>query len=171
MNTLTAWALLAACFVSGAGLSWQAGRAPLLAQLAQQAQAHATEKQHQAEAAAAILAAAQVRGNALTARLLNQQAHIDQLTTEARRAIPQVTSGRPCLGLAALRLLDSAPGLAVAGLPPAAGSAAAEGGPLALDSDIARWAIDAGAAYEVCRARFDALSDWHAAAASGESHD
>lgn len=147
-----------------AGLGWQLGRAPLKVQLAQLSESYAKGKRLAAERAMSDLQAAQARGDALATGLLNQQTHIDQLKTEARRAIPQVTSRRPCLGPAALRVLDSAPGLDVAGLPPAAGGAAAEGGPVALDSDIAGWAVDAGAAHEVCRARLDALIDWHAPA-------
>jgi prophage endopeptidase len=150
-------------------LGWSLGRAPLQVQLAQQTADHASEKRLAAEKATSDLQAAQARGDALSTGLLNQQARIDQLTMEARRAIPQVTTGRPCLGPAALRVLDSAPGLDVAGLPPAAGGAAAEGGPIATDTDIAGWAVDAGAAYEVCRARFGALIDWHALPLAPES--
>lgn len=160
------WLALLAIVVLPLGLAgavgWQAGRAPLKVQLAQQSADHAAKKRQAAEQAAITLQAAQARGDALTTGLLNQQTKIDQLTTEARRAIPQVTTGRPCLGPAALRLLDSAPGLDVAGLPPATGGAAAAGGPVATDTDIAGWTVDAGAAFGVCRARLDALIDWHA---------
>jgi prophage endopeptidase len=142
-------------------LGWNQGRAPLKVLLAELSASYAKGKRLAAERAISDLQAAQARSDALSAGLLHQQATIDQLKTEARRAIPQVTTGRPCLGPAALRVLDGAPGLDVAGLPPAAGGAAAEGGPVATDTDIAGWAVDAGAAYEVCRARFDALIDWH----------
>lgn len=161
MNASVAWTCWALMFLCGGGLGWQVGRAPLKVQLAQQAKAYATEKQHLVEATVTMLAAAQTRGDALTTGLLQQQTHIDQLTTEARHAIPQVTAGKPCLGPAALRLLDSAPGLSVNGLPPATGGAAAANGRIATDTDIAGWSLDAGAQYEVCRARLDALIGWH----------
>ena len=155
--------LLCLCaFISGAALGWNLGRAPLQVQLARQIESHASEKQRAAEQAAAALQAAQDRGDALTAGLLNQQTRIDQLKTEARRAIPQVTTGRTCLDQRALRVLDSAPGLAVAGLPPATSGAAAADGRIATDTDIAGWAVDAGGYYATCRARLDALIDWHA---------
>ena len=145
-------------------LGWNQGRAPLQVLLAQLSESYAKGKRLAAERAISDLQAAQARGDALATELLNQQTHIDQLKTEARRAIPQVTSRRPCLGPAALRVLDSAPGLDVAGLPPAASGAAAEGGPVATDTDIGGWAVDAGAAHDICRARLDALIDWHAPA-------
>ena len=158
---LASIAAMAVC-VGGAG--YELGRAPLKVQLAQQAKAYATEKQHLAEAAATLLAEAQARGDALTTGLLTQQTQIDQLKTEARRAIPLLTTGKPCLSAAALRVLDNAPGLDVAGLPPATGGAAAAGARIATDTDIGGWAVDAGAGFSVCRARLDALIDWHAAA-------
>lgn len=159
---------IAAIFACVAGAAWELGRAPLKVQLAQKqvllaqlAESAAKRKRLAAEKAVSDLQAAQARGDALSAGLLNQQATIDQLKTEARRAIPQVTSGRPCLGPAALRVLDSTPGLDVAGLPPAASGAAAEGGPVATDTDIGGWAVDAGAAYETCRARLATLIDFY----------
>ena len=178
MNGLTGWMIrqsgvlmfigLFMICAGCAGMGWNLGRAPLEVELAQQkvflaqlSESYAKGKRLAAEQAVSDLQAAQARGDALTTGLLHQQATIDQLTTEARRAIPQVTTGRPCLGPAALRVLDGAPGLDVAGLPPAAGGAAAEGGPVATDTDIAGWAVDAGAAHETCRVRFDALIDWH----------
>jgi len=171
MSRLVDLLCAATMLACAAGAGWEVGRAPLQVQLAQQSATHAAEKRKAAEQAASTLQAAQARGDALSTGLLNQQTTIDQLKTEARRAIPQVTTGKPCLGPAALRVLDSAPGLDVAGLSPATGGAAAEGGPVATDADIAGWVVDAGAQYEVCRARFGALIDWYAAAPTGELHD
>lgn len=171
MSTLVSWlfrlspplllvgmAMMAAGFT---GMGWSLGRTPLLVQLARQSEAYMAEKKQLAEQAAQTLQAAQDRGDALTTGLLNQQTRIDKLKTEAHHAITQVTTGKPCLGPAALRLLDSAPGLGVNGLPTTTGGAAAADGRVALDSDIAGWAVDAGAQYEVCRARLDALIDFY----------
>ena len=166
MSPLAAWGCVAAVFLGGAALGgqvgWELGRAPLKVQLTQLSESYAMGKRLAAERAVSDLQAAQARGDALATGLLKQQATIDQLTTEARRAIPQVTFQRPCLGPAALRLLDSAPGLDVAGLSPATGSAPAADERTATDTDVAGWAVDAGAAHEVCRARLAALIDWHA---------
>lgn len=146
----------------GAGTGWFVGRMPLQLKLAQQTQTYASEKQHAAEQAASILQAAQARGDALSAGLLNQQAQIDQLKKDKLHAVTQVTTGRACLRGDALRLLDGAPGLRVDGLPPATGGALAADGAIATDTDITGWAIDSGAQYEVCRTRLNALIDWHA---------
>jgi len=106
------------------------------------------------------LQAEQVRGDALSTGLLHQQTQIDQLKTEKHEALTLATTGRPCLGSPALRVLNTAPGITVRSLPPATSSAVAADGPFATDTDIASWVIDAGSAFEVCRARLDALIDW-----------
>lgn len=104
---------------------------------------------------------AQLRGDGLSRSLLATQQQIDQLKTEKLHAISQATIGRPCFNGPTLRLLDQAPGLSVSGLPPATSGVAATGEPVSTDTDIARWAVDAGAQFEVCRARLDALIGWH----------
>lgn len=155
--------LLAGVALSTAfGLGWSAGRAPLQTRLAEQDSAHSREKLRTFEQAAEVLKTAQDRGDALTTTLAQRQAWIDQLTREKRHAVSTVTTGRACLDGPALRLLDGAPGLRVAHLPPTASGAAAADAPIATDTDITGWSLDAGAQYETCRARLDALIDWHA---------
>ena len=151
--------LITAAFIGGA-IGWIAGRVPLHMQIAAITTQHATERAQLAQHAAATLQAAQVRGDALSVGLLNQQAQINQLKQDHREALKQATTGRPCLDGPALRLLNSAPGLGVRDLSPATGSALAAGGRIATDTDIALWIADAGADYEVCRARLNALIDW-----------
>jgi hypothetical protein len=137
-----------------------------VARLKDQADASAlAASQAQADAAAArtatsVLQGAQARGDALTIALLHSQTQVSQLQKAAHAAITQATTGRTCLDEPALRVLDTAPGLSVAGLPQAGGGAAATGGATATDTDISGWAIDAGAAYETCRSRLDALIDF-----------
>lgn len=133
----------------------------------------------QAQAAVLALQAAQVRGDALTTALVASQAQIDQLKQEAHRAISTATTGRTCLDAAALRVLKHASGITL--MPTAPGGAAAAPAPAAsaagnpapdpaeptddtlsaTDTQVAHWSVDAAAAYEVCRARLDALIDWH----------
>lgn len=120
-------------------------------------------KQTLAERAAReALQAAQKRGDALTTTLLAQQLQIDQFKTEKRHAISQATTGRACLNSPTLRLLNDAPGLSVSDMPAATSGAAAASEPVATDTDIALWVADAAGAFEVCRARLDALIGWHA---------
>lgn len=125
-------------------------------------------------------------------RLAAADAARAQAKKERDDAINRATTGRACLGSSALRVLDGAPGLRVAARPdttaspdathaalaadtgergrepegPAdAGQTAAAGlsGPVATDTGVARWMLAAGAQYEQCRARLDALIDYVAA--------
>lgn len=117
------------------------------------------------------LQAALARGDALSTGLLNQQDEINQLKTEKRDALTLASTGRPCLGSAALRLLNNAPGIRVKRLPAPTSSPAATSEPAAAagsddagystDTQAALWVLDAGAQFEVCRARLNALIDWH----------
>lgn len=134
------------------------------------------QAQYDRQAKADVLAA-QARGDALSTGLLVQQSQIDQLKSERKNAIKVATTGRACLGADALRVLDKSPGITVSGPTQAAGSTAAAGAApaadtysgagidaaVSTDTDIALWIIDAGAGFEVCRARLDALIDWHQA--------
>lgn len=160
LKSIGVWLLVCALAIGAAG-GWVVGRMPLKTQLAQLNAAHDRERVLQAAAALTALTEAQTRGDLLSSGLLTQQAHIDQLKAEKRHAITQATTGSTCLSEPALRLLNTAPGLTVAGLPQTTGSAVAAGERIATDTDISFWVIDAGAAYQVCRARLDALIDWH----------
>lgn len=166
LNPLAGWGLLlshavVACVSAALYGEWLGARYE--ARIATTATTHATEKQHAAEAATLQLTTAQTRGDALTTALLAAEAARATLLQEKRHAVAQNTTGRPCLGEPALRLLNSAPGLYVSGLPSpttAASSAAAAGERIATDTDITGWAIDAGAQYGVCKDRLDALIDF-----------
>lgn len=153
MGLLPLLALLLGLAIGSCG-GWTLGRARLQTEQEQQAE-------QAAEQAANALAAAQVRGEALSQALSARQDRIDQLTKEKRDAVTPVTTGRACLEPAALRVLDGAAGLQVARLPEAPGSPVAADAAIATDTDVARWALDAGARHEQCRARLDALIAWH----------
>lgn len=165
--------ILAGAALAAAGtVVWHTARAPLLVELAQLDRDHTREMLKTIERNTEVLQAANERGDQLLGVLEVRQDQINQLAREKRDAISKVTTGRTCLGEPALRLLNSAPGLRVSGLAPAVSGAAAAGAApapntddganvVSTDTDIAAWAIDAGAQYEVCRARLDALIDWH----------
>ena len=156
--------LLALGLVIGGWGGWTLGRARLQTEQAQQAE-------QAAERAATALAAAQARGDALSSALSERQDQIDRLTKEKRDAVAPATTGRTCLEPAALRMLDGAAGLQVARLPEAPRDPAAAGAAIATDTDVARWALDAGAQHEQCRARLDALIAWHQDDASLNPHE
>lgn len=152
---------------------------------------HAEQWRIFAEAAAARLREAQARGDALTDELMAASRAAELLRGELHEQIQLATQGRACLDAAALRVLDRAPGIAAAParVPPPARRAAAAGGadaagdsaqrggdgagqraeqrderdaePYATDTDLARWALDAGRQYDECARRLDALIDWH----------
>lgn len=165
MHSLIGLVISLACAASG---YWAGDHNRNNAWLATQAKAERQAKEE--------LQAAQARGNALSRTLLQQQEQIIQLKSEKLHALSQATTGRPCLNGPTLRLLDQAPGLDVRGLPPATGRTLATGGAIAApggddpvttdaayssDTQTARWIAEAAARFEVCRARLDALIEWH----------
>lgn len=123
-------------------------------------EAAAIDARNVAEHNSRALLDAQTRGDALTRQLAAATRAASRLRKERDDALQTATTGRVCLDAAALRVLDGAPGLAVA-LPTAAGGAAAADGAVATDTDVARWALGAGEQYEECRRRLDALIDFH----------
>lgn len=169
--------VLLAGAAAGAWLAWTLGRADVLLQLEQarteRAELHATHSETarlQALAAARGLQDAQARGNALSADLLGREAQIDQLTREKIHAINRLTTGRACLGAAAVRVLNQPSDTAPAGLEPVPetpSGAAATGGAFATDADVGNWAATARAEHEICRARLAALIGWHATPTTG----
>jgi len=114
-----------------------------------------------ATAAVKRLDEARQRGDALSDQLLTSTRQIDHLTKEKRHAVAQTTRGIACLGPRTLRLFDGAAGLRLAAPAEAASGVAAADGPVATDTDLATWIVDAGAQYEQCRQRLDRLIDWH----------
>ena len=146
---------------------------------------HAEQWRLLAERAAADLQAAQARGDVLTEELMAATRAAELLRGELHEQIDLATQGRACLDAAALRVLDRAPGIAARPVPAAPRRAAAAGGAQpaadptqpaggaqlgaelepdersASDTDLARWALSAGARYDECARRLDALIDWH----------
>ena len=142
------------------------------------------QRADQAEAALAEVERLRAVGDELTRRLTAEQAARDAAYKERDDAIQRATTGGPCLRSTALRVLDGAPGIRVAGLPEAAAGAAAGGAAAAAaagdaaraaadlaaddapaqaavtDTDAARWILQAGAMYETCRGRLHALIDF-----------
>lgn len=164
------WLALAAGVAAGAYGGYTFGRAPLQLELAQAHQASAESQRQQAQASLRALHAAQQRGDQLSQRLAASERQRARLTQEKTHAIRQATVGRTCLDAAALRLLHHAPGLSVEHadrLPAPTSGAAAARALVATDTDIATWAIHAGAQHQSCRERLQALIDWHADASQG----
>lgn len=180
------WGLPLAALLAGAAAggwaAWELGRAPLRTENAELRVAYAQASELAVQAAARRLQQAHERSESLASQLADTLLANKQLSQEKTHALQRVSIGRACLSDRALRVLDSAPGLRVAGLdelPAPEPAAAAAGGAapthtnqpgerperVATDADIGTWAIAAGAQFEACRARLDALIDWHGPAA------
>ncbi|WP_374503039.1 hypothetical protein [Zoogloea sp.] len=141
------------------GIAIGAGAAVTLknAQFALLERNHAQAAARDQAAQLARVRAAQARGDALTTDLLAARAGAATLHEQLHDALRKTTTGRACLGGPALRLLDTAAGLR-ADLPSApGGAAAADAGPVATDTEVARWAADAYFEYAECARRLDAL--------------
>ena len=172
---------LAAGLAGGAWGAWQLGRAPLLVDLARLSESNAETQRIAQRAATERIQAAQMRSDTLALALIDNLTQTETLKQEKTRALQTATAGRVCLSERALSVLHTSPGLRVAGfdrVPPAQPATAAPGGApathseppggperFASDTDIGTWAIAAGAESETCRARLDALIDWHHSAA------
>jgi len=103
------------------------------------------------------------RGNALSAQLATAESTIQIKTIERIKYVPQVTTGQPCLGPAAVDLING-----VRDMPngTTTGGGAGESTPessrtlTASDADIAAWAVEAHQYYDTCAARLNTLIDF-----------
>ena len=171
------WLLWAAVFAAGGAIGAQLVAWAKNAELATVRETHATEQADAERDARAALQAAQARGDEITHQLQTANRAAMLVQEKLDEQIRQATTGRRCLDGAALRLLDSAPGIARAGVPeaarePAAAHAASatadpaldgieDASAAAADTDVALWARAAAGQYAECVRRFDALIDWH----------
>lgn len=118
----------------------------------------AQEKANAAVAAQHLLQQAQARGNALTNQLQAAQTAIDTLTEEKKDAIRRLTVGRPCLGGAAVRVLNQP-----ATVPATAGQPTADDVAFATDTDVGLWIAQCQRGYDTCRGRLQAVADFFTA--------
>ena len=122
--------------------------------------AHANQRADDARAAAEEITAATKRGNELAARAAAAEATRDTALEETRNALRKVTTGKPCLSGAAVRLLNESGGLKAADLPTPPGQPAGADAAFATDTDIALWAAHARRSFDTCRGRVDALREF-----------
>lgn len=113
---------------------------------------------------------AEGRAEAIDRAAAGRDREMNAKLKETEHALDRATRGRPCLGGAALRVLDQSAGLR----PPArtahpgplpGGSAAPAADPEnaeATDTDVAKWIATAGVLYEACRERIRDIRcyDW-----------
>ena len=99
------------------------------------------------------------RANVLAQKLATRETEIVYRTREVIKNVPQVTTGKPCLNPAAVRMLNHRAGDAV---PETTGKPATESpaDAPATDADAAYWIADAISRYEIAAARLNALVDY-----------
>lgn len=115
-----------------------------------------------AKAALDRLKTAQERADELATKLAEAEAAHAQIEEEKDREIRRLTTGRPCLGAAVVRLLNEpGTGVRLGAMPQASSGFATADGAAASDRDVAVWARTCRARYEICRGRLDALIDYH----------
>lgn len=126
--------------------------------------AHAEQRAHDAEAAAAEIAEAVRRGNELAARVAAAESTRDTALQETKDALRRVTTGRPCLSGPAVRLLNDSAGLKPA-VPATPGQPAVTDAAVATDTDVGEWIAGAIRHYDTCRGRLAAVADFYEEAA------
>lgn len=98
------------------------------------------------------------RGNTLSAQLATAENQIQTITLWKARNVQNVTTGKSCLGPAAVGLLNgTTPKLSEATGKPSPEDA---GTTAATDSDTLAWAIEARSWYATCAARVNSLVDY-----------
>lgn len=155
IKTLIVGAIAALIFLAG----WTVEGWRKDAEIERIERAHADQRARDAVAAAEEIAAATKRGNELAARAAAAESARDLALEETRDALRRVTTGRPCLSAAAVRLLNEPGGLKPA-LPGAASQPAGTDAAAATDTDVALWAAFARRSYDTCRGRIDALAEF-----------
>lgn len=123
--------------------------------------AHAEQRARDAEAATAEIEAAVKRGDQLAARVAAAESTRDIALQETQDALRKVTTGRPCLNAAAVRLLNQSAGLKPEPLPAPAGQPVGADATFATDTDVAQWAAGAIRHYDTCRGRIQAVADFY----------
>ncbi|MBW7901246.1 MAG: hypothetical protein H3C26_07205 [Rhodocyclaceae bacterium] len=152
-------ALVAASFAAG----WTANGWRLGAELAELRREHAEQTAQAVLDAGARLIEATTRGDALQFRLAEAETARDTALQETQHALRRVTTGRPCLDAAAVRLLNGAGALAPAGaVPETTGEPLRADAAVATDTDVALWAAHARRSYDTCRGRLAAIDAFYA---------
>lgn len=100
-------------------------------------------------------------GDTLTLQLQVTESNLTQKEKALHDALRTQTTGRACLTGRVVSLLNNAGTTDHAdALPAPASSPAATDESAASDTDVAQWAANARAQYDICRARLNALIDW-----------
>lgn len=122
--------------------------------------AQANDRADAERATAAVITAALERYNELEARVAAAESTRDIALQETQDALRKITTGKPCLSGAAVRLLNQSNGIKPPDLPAAPGQPAGADAAFATDTDVALWAAHARRSYDTCRGRIDAVREF-----------
>lgn len=152
--------VFAACLAAAAAAGWAINGWRKDAEISGLKEDQAKASAKAADEARQRLEAAQARGDALQNQLAAAETARKTQLEETSREIKRLTSGRPCLSGAAVRLLNQ-PGLRLGTVPAPAGQPAAADATSATDTDLGLWIATAIGQYDTCRERIDALRAFH----------
>lgn len=125
---------------------------------------YADEKQQASDAANQRIIKAAQRADALTVALENSEQHLTMLKEDKAREIKRLTSGTVCFDAPTVRLLNhqsTDTGSNAVHMSTPASKPFTESVAVATDTDVAEYINTVQNQYNVCRARLDALIDWH----------
>lgn len=112
------------------------------------------------------------RGDALMLQLSATETQRDQIQRERDHALnTRLTRGVPCLGGAAVRVLNLPDGAGRAALSQAASEPVRADGPAATDTDVALWISFARRSYDTCRGRLRAIAAFYGGAPVSDDID
>lgn len=154
-----------ALIASAAGGAWVTANHKNV-EIADLHRAYTEERARSASEASATLQAAVLRGDALSARVAIAESASQTQLEETNHAIRRITTGRNCLGSAAVRLLNDPAGFRAAAVPTPTGQSIEPDAAFASDTDVGLWANSARRQYETCRGRLQAVADFYEAAPS-----
>ena len=149
----------AALLITGAWVSWLATAGYYTGQLSDLRRGYAEQRERSAILASVALQAAVQRGDQLAAAITAAETARQIEAQETTRAIHRLTIGRPCLGSAAVRLLNGPAGLKPA-LSEAPGQPVEPDAAFATDTDVGLWADAARRSYDTCRGRLQGVADF-----------
>ena len=156
VRIIVAGLALAAAAIGGASLMADHKNAVISEIHRQQAEDEATA----AKAATALLTAAEHRNDVLLARVSASESTLQAQTEEKNDAIRRLTVGRPCLGSAAVRVLNQSAGIKPAAMPAASAGLLSDDATFATDTDVGVWINTCQRGYDTCRGRLQAIADF-----------
>lgn len=114
-----------------------------------------------AQAALSRLVSERQRGDRLVTQLAALETDLKTANEEKDHAIRRLTVGRPCLGGAAVRVLNGTSQRTAAAMSTPAGQPTDADGGFATDTDIGLWIGRAQRAYRTCQGRLKAIADFY----------